>query len=54
MEEKIVYFENQGQENTQKVIELVLQRAKDRKINKIVLASTRGGTAESLKDKLVY
>jgi len=52
MEEKIVYFENQGQENTKKVIELALQRAKDRKINKIVLASTRGGTAEFFLEKI--
>ncbi len=47
MEEKIVYFENQGKENTQKAIELAINRAKDRNIKKIVLASTRGETAEA-------
>ncbi len=52
MEEKIVYFENKGQENTQEVINLSLKRAKDRKIKKIVLASTRGGTAESFLEQV--
>ena len=52
MEEKIVYFENQGKENTQEVIELALERARDRKIKKIVLASTRGETAQSFLEKV--
>jgi len=52
MEEKIVYFENQGEENTQKVIELTLQRARDRKIKKIVVASTRGGTAKAFLEAI--
>jgi len=43
MEEKIVYFEKAGKENTAEVIKLVLERAKSRDINRIVLAST-GGT----------
>ena len=47
MEEKIVYFENPGKENTREVINLVLQRAKIRNINRIVVASTRGNTAKS-------
>ena len=47
MEEKIVYFEKPGKENTTEVIKLVLERAKLRDIHKIVLASTRGNTAES-------
>ena len=40
MEEKIVYFENRGAENTEETLELALERAKDRGISKIVLAST--------------
>ena len=47
MEEKIVYFEKPGKENTAEVIKLVLERAKLRNIKRIVLASTRGYTAKS-------
>jgi len=47
MEEKIVYFETPGKENTQKVLALVKERAAARGIKKIVLASTRGGTARA-------
>ncbi len=50
MEEKIVYFEKSGKENTEEVIELVLERAKQRNIKRIVLASTRGYTARSFLD----
>ena len=50
MEEKIVYFENPGKENTAEVIELVLEKAKSRNINRIVLASTRGYTAKAFLD----
>jgi hypothetical protein len=50
MEEKIVYFEKTGKENTAEVIKLVLERAKSRNINKIALASTRGYTARSFLD----
>jgi len=50
MEEKIVYFEKPGKENTTEVIKLVLERAKLRDINRIVLASTRGFTAKSFLD----
>ena len=42
MEEKIVYFEKPGKENTAEVIKLVLERAKIRNINRIVLASAGG------------
>ena len=37
MEEKIVYFEKPGKENTAEVIKLVLERAKSRNINKIII-----------------
>jgi len=45
MEEKIVYFDNTGRENTKEVIKLALERAKSRNIFKIVIASTTGDTA---------
>jgi hypothetical protein len=47
MEEKIVYFEAPGKENTRQVLSLVKERAAARGIKKIVLASTRGGTAKA-------
>ncbi|MBE3089739.1 MAG: hypothetical protein IMZ52_06155 [Actinobacteria bacterium] len=50
MEEKIVYFEKPGKENTAEVIKLVLERAKLRDINRIVMASTRGFTVKSFLD----
>lgn len=50
MEEKIVYFEKPGKENTVEVIKLVLERAKSRNIKRIVLASTKGFTAKSFLD----
>jgi hypothetical protein len=54
MEEKIIYFEKQGKENTTNVIRLIKERAQARAIKKVVLASTRGDTAkiaaESFKD----
>ena len=45
MEEKIVYFEEPGAENTGDTLRLALERARARGINKIILASTRGDTA---------
>ena len=50
MEEKIVYFEKPGKENTGEVIRLVLDRAKLRNISRIVVASTRGNTAKSFSE----
>ena len=47
MEEKIVYFETPGKDNTSEVLSLVKERAEARGIKKIVLASTRGGTASA-------
>ena len=48
MEDKIVYFEKPGKENTKEVINLVLERAKLKNIGKIVVASTRGDTAKTI------
>ncbi len=45
MEEKIVYFEKSGLENTSETLKLALERANARGIKTIVLASTRGDTA---------
>ena len=50
MEEKIIYFERPGKENTARVIELVKERARARGITKIVLASTRGDTARAMAE----
>jgi hypothetical protein len=50
MEEKIIYFERPGKENTDRVIELVKERARAKGIKKIVLASTRGDTARAASD----
>ena len=50
VEEKIVYFGKQGVDNTKKTLKLAKERALARKINHVVLASTRGYTAqEALK-----
>ena len=50
MEEKIVYFEKIGKENTGEVMKLVLDRAKSRSIRRIVVASTRGNTAKAFSE----
>ena len=50
MEEKIVYFETTGKENTPAVLGLVRERAQARGISKVVLASTRGDTARVALD----
>ncbi len=52
MEEKIVYFEESGMANTEVTLDIALERAKARGINKIVLASTRGETASLFARKL--
>jgi hypothetical protein len=45
LEEKIVYFEQPGLQNTEETLCLAVSRAEARRIDKIVLASTRGDTA---------
>jgi hypothetical protein len=45
LEEKIVYYEKPGRENTEPTLQLAFERAKARGIKKILLASTRGDTA---------
>ena len=48
MEEKIIYFEKPGKENTTNVIQLIKERAQAIGIKKVVLASTRGDTARAV------
>lgn len=45
MEEKIVYFEKVGPENTETTLSIVKERAKELGITTILVASTRGDTA---------
>ena len=50
MEEKIVYFEPAGRENTPEVLRLTRERAQARGVTTVVLASTRGDTARAAVD----
>ncbi len=52
MEEKIVYFEQSGFENTATTLKLSVERAKARGIKKLLLASTRGDSAKELAPML--
>ena len=52
MEEKIVYFEKPGMDNTEATLDIGLERAQARNIKKIVLASTRGDTARQAAEML--
>ncbi|MEW6262267.1 MAG: hypothetical protein AB1641_04245 [Thermodesulfobacteriota bacterium] len=52
MEEKIVYFEKPGKQNTAEALTLVKERALVRGIKKVVLASTRGGSAQAAAEIL--
>jgi len=45
MQRAIEYFEERGQANTERTLELACQRAREAGIRSIVLASTRGYTA---------
>jgi hypothetical protein len=47
MEEKIIYFEKSGKENTAHVLQLIKEKVQARGIKRIVLASTRGDTART-------
>ena len=51
IEEKIVYFEQSGKENTDTTLKLALERAKARGITKVVLASTWGDTAKMAAER---
>jgi len=51
MEEKIVYFEQPGQDNTAAVFDIVSRAMSELGIRKVVLASTRGNTARHAMDR---
>ena len=51
MEERIVYFEQPGRENTAAVFDAVDRALAELGIGKIVLASTRGDTAQAAMDR---
>ncbi|HIE50659.1 MAG TPA: hypothetical protein EYP85_02780 [Armatimonadetes bacterium] len=50
MEKKIVYFERPGKENTDAVLKLAKEWAAERGINRLVVASTTGFTAQAAAD----
>ncbi|MEN6592119.1 MAG: pyruvate kinase alpha/beta domain-containing protein [Methanobacterium sp.] len=52
MEKSIHYFENPGEENTDKVIELVKERKEELGIDYIVIASATGRSAVKLGEKI--
>jgi len=47
LEEKIVYFETPGKDNTEATLQLAAERARSRGIKKVILASTTGETART-------
>jgi hypothetical protein len=51
VEKKIFYFDKKGPDNTDKTLDLALACCRDRGINKIVVASSRGQTALKLHSK---
>ena len=52
MEPKTIYFENPGSENTEEVLRIARQRAKELGIRTILVASTTGETAVKAMDAL--
>lgn len=51
MESTITYFEEAGEQNTERVFDLVDRAMQEEGITKVVLASTRGGTAVHAMDR---
>jgi len=51
METRIHYFDSPGKQNTEKVVDLAVKRAKDRKIDHIVVASGTGRTGVMVAGK---
>jgi len=49
-EKNIYYFNEEGQKNTGKVLELVLKRAEELSINKIIIFTSNGDTALKLRE----
>ena len=52
LKRNITYFERPGPDNTDRVLELVRERSDNMGIGTVVLASTRGGTAEKAMETL--
>lgn len=52
MEAKVVYFDKTGEENSDEVLKLVKQRAQERGIKTVLVASTWGNTAVKAVDAL--
>ena len=50
-ESKIFYFDSKGPVNTDKTLDIALECCKERKIQKIVVASSTGETALKLHEK---
>ena len=49
-ETKVVYFDKPGKDNTEKTLELALAAAREQGIRNVIVASSRGGTADMLPD----
>ncbi len=52
MEKSIYYFENPGEQNTDKLVEVVKQRKEELSIKNIVVASVSGKTALKLREAM--
>lgn len=51
MREEIYYFEKPGKQNTEKVLDIAVKKAKEKGIRYIVVASSTGETAKKLLEK---
>ena len=51
IEKKIYYFDEKGPKNTDRTLDIALSCCEERKIGKIVVASSTGGTALKLHEK---
>ena len=50
METKVVYFEKPGKQNTEQTLALAIAAAHEQGIKNVIVASSRGGTADMLPD----
>jgi len=54
IQDKIVYFETPGRENTETALRLAVETAKQLNIKNIVLATTEGNTAKMMADSIEH
>lgn len=54
LQEKVIYFENKGPENTEETLKLAVEAARELGIQKIVLATTGGDTAKMMADVIPH